>query len=183
MRKTIIVAAIVAAVPAVTITGCGSSWWTNFVDDPVQQVQTFEQGVQVALNDAAIAWSVIQPFLPASSAAQITQQYNNAVFAVNHALQVLSDAVTAAVAAETPNPDFSTLMTAVTDAVSQVLAIIQQYVQPAAPVVADSGAPAVPDAGPPLSAKPGKALPSVPAYDEAVLLNDRLKKSIRKPKH
>lgn len=164
---------------ALATPACNSSWWQNFVDDPVQQVQTFEQGVQVALNDAAIAWSVVQPFLPAANAAQITQQYNNAVFAVNHTLHALSDAVAAAVAAQTPNPNFSVLMTAVTDAIGQVLAIIQQYVQ-SAPTAIDGGMSPVADSGS-VSAKPmtgAKMLPRVPAYDEAVGLVDNLKKSI-----
>lgn len=170
-----------AAVPAVSVAGCASTWWTSFTNDPVQIVQSFEQGVQIALNDAAIAWSVVQPFLPAASAAQITQQYTNAVFAVNHSLQVLSDAVTAAVAAQTPNPDFSTLMTAVTDAVSQVLAIIQQYVA-TPPAAVDGGMAPIADSGT-VAAKPimAKMLPQVPAFEEAKQLNENLKKSIKKP--
>ncbi len=179
MRKSIIVAALVAAVPVmgVTVAGCNSAWWQNFQNDPVQQVQTFEAGVQVVLNDAQIAWTIVQPLLPPAQSAQITQQYENAVFAVNHALQVLNDAVSAAIAAQQPNPDFSALMTAVTDAVGQVLAIIHQYMQPAA----DAGAPPAPvaDAGAPPA--PQLKMPaSLPAYDEAVSTLDKLKKEAKR---
>jgi hypothetical protein len=119
-------AAVVPVVGAAVV-GCNPQWWQNFVNDPAAQIQAFEQGVQIALNDAQVAWTVIQPYLPAASLAQITTQYQNAVFAVNHALTVLNDAVNAAIAAQQPTPDFTALMAAVTDAIAQVLAIIQQY--------------------------------------------------------
>lgn len=120
-------ATVVPAALGAALVGCNSQWWQNVINDPSAAVTAFEQGVQVALNDAAVAWAVVQPFLPPVSAAQITQQYHNAVFAVNHALVVLNDAVDAAIAAHQTTPDFSVLMAAVTDAVAQVLAIIQQY--------------------------------------------------------
>jgi hypothetical protein len=144
MRKIILALAIGAAVPVMggATLSCSSTWWSNFQSNPIAQVQAFEQGVQVVLNDAQVAWVFVQPFLPADKAAVITQQYENAVFAVNHALQVLNDAVNAAIAAQQPNPDFSALMAAVTDAVGAVLAVIQQYMTnpPAPPPVADGGA-------------------------------------------
>ena len=154
MRKTILAAALAVAVPVLggATVACNSTWWQNFQNDPVQQVQSFEQGVQVVLNDAQVAWTIVQPFLPAASAAQITQQYNNAVYAVNGALQVLNDAVAAAIAAQQPNPDFTALMTAVTNAVSTVIAIVAQYVNnPPAPAPlpsVDGGAPPAPKAAP-----------------------------------
>jgi hypothetical protein len=133
-------AAVVPALGAAVV-GCNPQWWQNVINDPSATVTAFEQGVQVALNDAAIAWAVVQPFLPPANLAAITQQYENAVFAVNHALVALNDAVTAAIAAQQPNPDFSALMAAVSDAVAQVLAIIQQY-SSNAPI--DGGAPPAP---------------------------------------
>ena len=126
MKKLIIGTAFLAAA-ATMGAGCNSAWWQSFVSNPVLQVQTFEQGVQVVLNEAQLAWAVVLPLLPAANVAAITQQYENALFAVNHAVKVLNDAVTAAVSAQTSNPNFSALMAAVTDAIGQVLAIVNQY--------------------------------------------------------
>ncbi len=156
MRK-LYVMVLTAAIGASSIGGvaCGSAWWTNFTQNPVAQVQQFEQGVQVALNDAQIAWVFVQPFIPANALPTVTQQYNNAVFAVNHALQVLNDAVNTAVNLQQSNPDFTALMTAVTDAVTSVLAIIQQYIHPA-PAADAAAAPAG-----------GAAAPLHPAITEA----------------
>jgi hypothetical protein len=60
---------------------------------------------------------------------------------VNHAEQILNDAVLAAQAAQQSNPNFTTLMQAVGDALSQVIAIVDTYTQSPTPV-ADGGAPA-----------------------------------------
>ena len=157
LRRTIIIAAMPLVMGASAI-GCSSSWWQNFISDPAAQVQTFEAGVQVVLSQAQVAWTIVQPFLPAASAATITQQYENAVYAVNGALQVLNDAVTAAIAAQQPTPDFSGLMTAVTNAITTVIGIVQQYVGNA-PVVVDGGAAA--------PAAPAKVPTAVPALTAA----------------
>jgi hypothetical protein len=125
--KKIIFGAVLLATSATMGAGCDSAWWQAFESNPILQVQTFEQGVQVVMNEAQLAWAVALPLIPTTSVAVVTQQYQNAVFAVNHALQVLNDAVTAAVAAKQPTPNFAALMTAITDAITQVLAIVNQY--------------------------------------------------------
>jgi hypothetical protein len=159
MRKTIIAAAIAVALPLAggSLVACNSTWWQNFQSDPVQQVQTFEQSAQVVLSDAQVAWTLVQPFLPAANAAQINQQFQNAVAAVNHALVALNDGVQAAVEAQQSNPNFSALMSAVTDAIAQVLAIVHEYTQPTPAPVADGGAPA------PAPATDGGAAPAAGA--------------------
>jgi hypothetical protein len=163
MRKTVLALALMASVPVLgATTACSSTWWQEFQANPVAQVQAFEQGVQVVLNDAQIAWTFVQPFLPAAQAGAITAQYQNAVFAVNHALQVLNDAVTAAVAAQQSNPNFTALMAAVTDAIGQVLAIIQQYTAP----TGDGGAPVLDGGAPPAAVASAKA-PLTPAFADA----------------
>jgi hypothetical protein len=126
--------------------GCNSAWWQNFLNNPMAQVQTFEQGVQVALNAAQSAWAFILPLIPASAQAQATTQYNNAVSAVNHALQVLNDGVAAAVAAKQATFDATQFMQAVSDAVAQIIAIIDQYKSSAtpAPVAGKMAAPTAP---------------------------------------
>jgi hypothetical protein len=144
MRKsTVIALTLMASVPLMGATqACTSSWWANFSSNPAAVATAFEQGVQVVLNDAQLAWNSIQPFLPAGTAATINAQFNNAVFAVNHALTALNDAIAVAVAAQNSNPNFTAIMATVTDAVAQVIAIIDQYTasSPAPVAVADGGA-------------------------------------------
>jgi hypothetical protein len=127
---------------AITVSGCAavSQWWQNFKNNPIAQIQTFEQGVQTVLTLLEGAWNFIQPFIPASALPVAQQQYANAVSSVGHAESVLEDAVNGAVAAQqSPMPDFTTLMAAISDAVSQVVAIIDTY-KGAAPVnLGDAG--------------------------------------------
>lgn len=148
MRKTLITFAMACALGTgvAVVPGCSSTWWQQFKSDPVAQVQTFEAAINVAVSAAQLAWPAILPALPAASQAQAQQQFANAVTAVNHAEQVLNDAVNAAVAAQQSNPDFTALMQAVSDAVAQVVAIVDLYTQ-AAPAPADAGAPPPPAAG------------------------------------
>ena len=138
---TVLALAFLAAAPLTAVTTAGgSAWWQQFESNPEAQVQAFETGVQLVLSDAQIAWGIAQPFIPASSLQTVTTQYNNAVFAVNHAISVLNDAVTVAVNAQNATPNFTTLMAAVTDAVANVIAIVDQYTN--TPVVSDAGVPA-----------------------------------------
>jgi hypothetical protein len=126
--KKVVKWTLAVAAAATMGAGCNSAWWQALESNPVLQVQTFEQGVQVVLNEAQVAWTAdVQPLLPAASAAAITQQFENALFAANHALQVLNDAVATAVTAQTSSPSFTVIETAITDAISQVLAIVNQY--------------------------------------------------------
>jgi hypothetical protein len=167
MRKSILTIALVASIPVLGATTAGCSqvlaWWQNFEQNPQAQVSSFEQGVQVAMNDAAIAWVFIQPYIPPQSLASVTAAYTNAIFTVNHAVQLLNDGVTAAINAQSANPNFGTLMAAVTDAVGQVLAILAQWQTPAA--AGDAGA-----------AVAGKA-PIHPAFLEAQASLASLKKN------
>lgn len=127
--------------------GCATlqNWWDQFKSNPVEYVQSFEQGVQVAVSDATIAFQIVVQYLPASTAVQAQADFNKAVISVNHALSALSDAVQAAMEAQQPNPDFTALIAAVTDAVQQVIAIVNQYSSsPSAPPSAIAAFPARP---------------------------------------
>ena len=112
-----------------TSVGCAATtaWWENFQANPVAQVQTFEQGVQVALSGATVAFNILLPQLPAADQAAAVKDFNNALVSVNHALQALNDAVTAAVDTKQATPDFSGAIAAVTAAVNQIIAIVDQY--------------------------------------------------------
>jgi hypothetical protein len=119
--------------------GCASTWWQQVTSNPAIAVQTFESGVQIAINAAELAWPAILQAIPAANQAAVNTQFQNALSSVNHALQVLNDGVNAAAAAQQSQPNFTALMQAVSDAVSQVIAIVDTYV--ATP--SDAGAPSV----------------------------------------
>ncbi len=141
MRKTLVAFTVVAL--AATVPGCAAftSWWQTFENDPVAQVQTFEAATQVAINAAELAWPAILPTIPAANQAQAVLQFNNAITAIDDAEQALNDGVNVAVIAKSSSPNFTTLMQAVTDAVSQVTAIVDLYSGTTIPVAsADAGA-------------------------------------------
>ena len=128
--------ALTLGIGAVSLTGCpGSTPWPP--PNVVQQIQGFESTVQIGLNGAQVAWTFIQPYLPPAQLTQLNQTFETAVAATNHALSLLNDALTAALAAQQPMPDFTALMTAVSDAFSQVLALIVQFTSTSS----DAGAP------------------------------------------
>lgn len=141
MRKTFVAAFAVVTLTA-AVPGCAAfnTWWQSFENDPVAQVQTFEAATQVAINAAELAWPAILPTIPQANQAQAQLQFNNAVTAIDDAEQALNDGVNVAVIAKTSNPNFTALMQAVTDAVSQVTAIVDLYSGTTIPVaVADAG--------------------------------------------
>ncbi len=148
MRKTFASFTLVAALGlgAAALPGCNSAWWQNITSNPVEAVQEFEAGINVAVSAAQLAWPAILQAIPAANQAQAQQQFTNALSSVNHAMQLLNDGVNAAVAAQTSNPNFTALMQAVSDAVAQVVAIVDTYTgtQPApAPTPAVDAGPAV----------------------------------------
>ena len=132
--------AAVLAGSAVGLAGCAtvSAWWQNFQSDPVARVQAFEQSVQVVMSIVNAAWTTLGAILPANVLAQATPKYTAAVVIVNDALVALNDAVAAAVAAGTDNPDFTVIMQSISDAIARVVAIVQQF-QSLVPVTPDAG--------------------------------------------
>jgi hypothetical protein len=138
MKKFFLVSSLSAALALGAVAGCNSPWWQQVQANPAAAVQQFETAAQVAIDGAQIAWATIMPLLPPATAQAINSQFLKAISSVNHALQVLNDAVVAAEAAKQSNPDFTALMQAVSDAVGQVIAIIQTYVS--MPATADAGA-------------------------------------------
>jgi hypothetical protein len=114
---------------SLAVPGCATinAWWQQFEANPLEQVEVFEQGAQVAVSDATVAFNTVLPFLPASTQVQAQTAFNNTLVTVNHALAALNDAVQAAVAAQTANPDFTALITDVENAIAQIIAVVDQY--------------------------------------------------------
>lgn len=156
---------------AFVLTGCAavSQWWQNFTKNPIAQIQTFIQEVQTVLTILEGVWNFILPFIPASALPAAQQQYANAVAAVGDAEGALQDSVTAAVAAtQSPMPDLTTLMTAVTGDIDNVIAIIDLY--------KGNAQVTVPDAGPiPTAASRAGSSAAMSYLDDARARNIKLK--------
>ena len=125
MKHRLIVLAFLAFT-SLSLTACGS-WWSNFKSDPVAQVQTFQQSVQVALNIAQGVWNTLKPLLKPELQAAAQAKYDAGVLVVNKALYALNDAVNVAVETQQAHPDFLKLMADVSDAVAQVIAIVDEF--------------------------------------------------------
>ena len=124
--KPLLFALALATLP-VAVSSCSSAWWQNIQNNPAAAVDAFEKDVNIGLGIADITWNSIKVYLPADQAVKAQLRYDQAVFAVNKSLVVLNDAVQAAVDAKTPNPDFTKLIADVSDALSQVIAIIDEF--------------------------------------------------------
>lgn len=124
--------------------GCGGSWWQNWKNNPVAQVQTFEQSARTVLAIADVSWNSVKPYLPAEVLIKAQPRYDQAVLAVNKALVLLDDAVQVAVETQNPHPDFSKLIAAVSDAVTQVVAIINEFKTTPTPATVSSTTPPKP---------------------------------------
>ena len=146
MKKTFALLLLVATTmfTAVGCSGCNSAWWQNFKNDPTAQVQLFENSVQTALSDADVVWQSIKMYLPPDLKAKAQLRYDQAVFAVNRAVQLLNDGVQVAVDAQQSNPDFSKLIQAVSDAVAQVVALINEFKATPPPATLEMGVPPKP---------------------------------------
>ena len=127
MKKKLTALMLAVTLTAGTLTGCSAAWWQNLVHNPVATVQAFEQSVQNILNIAEAAWSTITMFLPTATLAQAQPLYNKAIIAANAALTTLNDAAQAAAALQGPMPDFTSLMQAVSDAITQVATVVAQF--------------------------------------------------------
>lgn len=113
------------------------------VANAIAAAQAAAQTATTLVSDAQAAWPAVKALLPADKQAAAQDAFDKAVFAANHALLALNDAITAAIAANNPTFDFTALLSALGDAAMQVIAVLQGFhVLPAgAPSIAASSAP------------------------------------------
>jgi hypothetical protein len=125
--KNILIATVIGL--SVLGTGCATltNWWDQFQSNPAEVVSAFESVEETVLADVSVAWSTVQPLIPAANVTAVTADYETALTAVNHAVAALNAALQAAATAQTPSPDFTALMGDVTTAVGQVIAIVDQF--------------------------------------------------------
>jgi hypothetical protein len=93
----------------------------------IATAQSVAATAATVVADAQIVWPTVLASIPAASQAAAQTAFNQAVFAVNHADLALDDAIQAAIAANTTNPDFTAAFSALSAAVAQVLTIIQSF--------------------------------------------------------
>lgn len=131
--------AVVMACVLTCPTGCAaaSQWWQQFLDQPAATISSFVTYVEGFVQTAQAIWALLSPAL-GTNTAQANADFNSAVASLEDALSALQDGVQAAVAAQQPSPDFTTLVSAVQDAVAKVVAIIQQWQPHAAGVSVES---------------------------------------------
>lgn len=128
-RLAILVLALAATIGT---TGCASNWLQNFLNSPVEQIQSFDLAAQEAVTLAQTAWATITPLLPPSVLVTAQATFTKAVVAAHAALSALNDAVQAAVDANNLSANFQPLMQAVSDAIVQIETIVQQFQNPSA---------------------------------------------------
>jgi hypothetical protein len=138
MKKLALILMVIMALGA---SGCASlaSWWASFESNPLEQVQTFEAGVAIAVSDATVAFQVVKNYLPADVQVKAQTDFDNALITINNAEDALNAAVQAAIDAQQTNVNFTALITAVNDAVQAIVAIVAQY-QSAPPAPASATA-------------------------------------------
>lgn len=119
--------AVVAAVALLLTPGCNSTWWQNFKNDPVKQVDVAVGWAQTAVAVATVTFNAIAAELPPETANKARQEFSVAVITVHHAIAALQDAVEAAAEAGKERPDFSAIITDLLSAVDEVKHIIDQY--------------------------------------------------------
>lgn len=89
--------------------------------------QTAAMTAQTVVTGAQAAWPIILAAIPAAQQAAAQEAFDSAVFASNHAILALDDAIQAAIAANNANPDLTAVISQVADAVAQVVAIVQRF--------------------------------------------------------
>ncbi len=97
---------------------------------PINAIAAAQAAAQTAttvVSDAQAAWPIVKALLPADMQAAAQSAFDKAVFVANHAILVLNDAISAAIASNTTNPDFSALLSSLGDAVSQIVAVVQEF--------------------------------------------------------
>lgn len=132
MLKSIRSAAVALMLAVTMATSACSSWLTNFKNDPTAAIASFLQQVSAYIAAAEAIFNVIAPLLSADKQATARADFAKAVATADHAIQALTDAENAAVAAGNSTPDFTAVTNAVVDAVNQIEAIVEQYQTPPA---------------------------------------------------
>jgi hypothetical protein len=122
----VIAVALALAPPAagVAATGCTPpAVPTNVIAAAEVVVET----ATTVIADAQAVWPIVLAAVPAAQQPAAQDAFNKAVFAANHAVLALDDAIQVAIAADLSHPDFTAIIGQVADAVAQVVSIVQSF--------------------------------------------------------
>jgi hypothetical protein len=121
-------ATLTVALPAATLTGCPQP---ITVTNAIQAAQEASQTAATVVADAQVVWPIVYAAIPAANQAAAQTAFNEGLFTANHAILALNDAIAVAIAANTPNADFSAVLSQLSNAVAQIVAIVEQFMTPA----------------------------------------------------
>ena len=119
--------ALAVVLTAATLIGCTPPVVPT---NAIQAAQEAAQTAVVVVADAEVVWPIVYAAIPAANQAAAQAAYNEGLFAANHAILALNDAIAAAVAANTPNPDFTAVIEQLSAAVGQIVSIVQSFMTP-----------------------------------------------------
>ena len=175
MRKFHKLVAVSLIATTLATAGC-STWWSNFKKDPVAQTETLIQSVQVILSVATVTFASVKGALPADKQPIAQAKFDEAVLAVNGAIDTLNAAIRTAADLQQSKPDFGKVVADLMSAVSSLQAVIDEF-----KVLMQAPAPAVASAAPSSSApvKLTTAAPVAPqprGYDDLISKIGALKK-------
>lgn len=107
------------------------------VTNDIAAAQAAAQTATTLVSDAQAVWPTVKVLLPVDKQAAAQDAFDKAVFTANHALLALNDGITAAIAANNPKFDFTSLLSALGDAAMAVIAVVQEFrVAPVATIAA-----------------------------------------------
>lgn len=114
-----------ALIIGVSLTACSQQ--PVFPTSAIAAAETAAQTATTVVSDAQAAWPIVKAFLPLVDQSAAQDAFDKGVFAVNHAILTLDDAINAAIAANTPNPDFSALLSSLSDGIAQIVSVVQEF--------------------------------------------------------
>jgi hypothetical protein len=117
-------ALVMPAVVGAQLSGCTQPAVPTSV---ISQAEVAAQTATTVVADAQAAWPIVKALLPPADQAPAQDAFDKTVFTANHAILVLNDAIGAAIAANNPTPDLSKLLSALSDAVAQVLEVVKEF--------------------------------------------------------
>lgn len=110
---------------AVAVGACAPTGQPTVPTNTIASAESAAQTATTVVSDAQAVWPIVYAFLPTAQQSVAQDAFNKAIFTANHAILALNDAIQVAIAANNPNPDLGTVISQVTDAVAQLVAIVQ----------------------------------------------------------
>ncbi len=117
---------LVSAMLALSLTGCGSAWWSNMKKDPITQVNSVIQTTQIILAMSDVVFQQVKVNLPADKQIVAQQKYDAAVIAVTKSLVSIRDFLQTAADAKQENPDMTKVLADLRSAVENLQAVVNE---------------------------------------------------------